>query len=294
MESHLNLVNMVAQEQLGRARFKPLIIRALSRYLRTRPGAVFLAITLACGFAVASAEPLPGYKTTPTSVVECVVLLHGLGRTHRSMTSMADALHAAGYVSVNIDYPSRDQPIEVLADSVMREGVDRCGKENAAVIHFVTHSMGGILVRYFLANQHLDRIGRVVMLSPPNQGSEAVDMLKDEPLYAWINGPAGQQLGTGGDSLPLRLGPVDFPLGIITGNKAAFYDTWLADAIPGPNDGKVSVERARVAGMADFLVVPFTHTFIMDEPEVKSQTLHFLRHGRFYRANGNRYPAARP
>jgi len=197
------------------------------------------------------------------------------------MNVMADALQAAGYTTVNIDYPSRKQSIEALADSAIPAGIQRCRQRNATVVHFVTHSMGGILVRYFLARHRLDQLGRVVMLSPPNQGSEATDMLKNEPLYRWVNGPAGQQLGTGPDSLPLRLGPVDFPLGVITGNQVAFYDTWLADAIPGPNDGKVSLARAQVAGMEDFLVVPYTHTFIMEGPEVILQTFNFLRYGHF-------------
>jgi hypothetical protein len=255
--------------------------------IKTCLGPSILVFTLGVGFAIAGPE-------TPAAAAECVVLLHGLGRTYRSMAEMAEALQAADYVIINVDYPSREQPIEELADSVMREGIEGCGRKNAASIHFVTHSMGGILVRYFLANNRSDRLGRVVMLSPPNQGSEAADLLRDQTLYAWINGPAGQQLGTGADSLPLRLGPVDFPLGIITGNRPAFYDRWLAESIPGPNDGKVSVVSAKVAGMTDFLVLPYTHTFIMDEPEVISQTIHFLRYGRFHRNDASNPGAARP
>lgn len=256
----------------------------ISQYSKIRFGLVFLAIALTSLSSAANPQFVPDISPPPTRAVECVVLLHGLGRTHRSMQTMADALRGAGFVSVNIDYPSRTQPIEVLADSAIREGIERCGQHKSAVVHFVTHSMGGILVRYFLAGHRLNQLGRVVMLSPPNQGSEVTDMLKDEPLYAWVNGPSGQQLGTGPESLPLRLGPVDFPLGIITGSRVAFYDTWLANAIPGPNDGKVSVARAQVPGMTDFMVVPYTHTFIMEESEVMSQTVRFLRFGRFQHA----------
>lgn len=252
-----------------------------SRLLGVRLRRIVAVFALAAGVAEASPLSTAQSQTETSAIVECVVLLHGLGRTHRSMKPMADALQGAGYVSVNMDYPSRKQSIEALADSTIPEGVLRCRQKKAAVIHFVTHSMGGILVRYFLARDRIERLGRVVMLSPPNQGSEAADSLKDEPVYQWLNGPAGQQLSTSPDSLPLRLGPVDFPLGIITGDRAAFFDKWLADVIPGPNDGKVSVVRAQVAGMADFLVVPYTHTFIMEEPGVILQTLNFLRYGHF-------------
>ena len=213
--------------------------------------------------------------------VECVVLLHGLARTARSMEPMAEALRMAGYAVVNVDYPSRRHPIKDLAKTAVAEGVGGCVAVSAQRIHFVTHSLGGILVRVYLAGDRPDRLGRVVMLSPPNRGSEAADALRDEAWFAWYNGPAGQQLGTGADSVPLGLGPVDFPLGVITGDQVAFFDLWLADFFPGPNDGKVSVQRAQVDGMSDFLVVPYSHSFIMEEPPVIAQTLHFLRNGRF-------------
>jgi pimeloyl-ACP methyl ester carboxylesterase len=217
------------------------------------------------------------------AATECVVLLHGLGRTYRSMADMTEALEAAGYATANLNYPSRDYRIEVLANTVLPRGIDQCERQGASRIHAVTHSMGGILVRYYLAQHEMEQLARVVMLSPPNQGSEAAEALKDVPLYKWVNGPAGQQLGTGPGSLPVSLGPVHYPVGVITGNRAAFFDTWLAEMIPGESDGKVSVARAKVEGMTDFLVLPYAHPFIMTEPEVITQTLHFLQHGRFER-----------
>ena len=224
-----------------------------------------------------------GPPRTSPAVGDCVVLLHGLGRTHRSMDGMAEALRAAGYATVNIDYPSREGPIEDLAPRAVGAGIADCERLDARRIHFVTHSMGGILVRFHLAQHGPPRLGRVVMLAPPNQGSEVADALRQEPWYAWYNGPAGQQLGTGQGSVPQGLGPVDFPLGVITGDRVAFFDQWLADQIPGPNDGKVSVARARVQGMRDFLVLPYAHSFIMREPEVIEQTVQFLGHREFGR-----------
>ena len=246
-----------------------------------------LAAAFSCCLATGKVDAAEAASTVSPSAtaaaVECVILLHGLGRTYRSMGPMRDALEQAGYATANIDYPSRDHPIEKLAPETIGIGLERCEGQAANRIHFVTHSMGGILVRYYLAHERLAKLGRVVMLSPPNQGSEVVDHLHDKTIFSWYNGPAGQQLGTGDDSLPLRLGPVDFPLGVITGNKVAFFDEWLDDMFPGPNDGKVSVERAKVEGMHDFLVMPYTHPYIMKAEPVITQTIHFLRHGRFTR-----------
>jgi hypothetical protein len=139
------------------------------------------------------------------------------------------------------------------------------------------------LLRYYLSQEEIAELGRVVMLSPPNKGSEVVDRLREYFFFEWQNGPAGQQLGTGPDSLLNTLGPATFPLGIITGDKPAMFDSWLADIIPGPNDGKVSVESAKLEGMTDFLLLPLSHTFIMDNEEVIFQTIHFLQHESFFR-----------
>jgi len=225
-------------------------------------------------------EAAPG-EQPDTAARECVILLHGLGRTSRSLNKLADALDAAGFYPVNLDYPSRKKTIEELAPETVQRGLNRCGEFQAGTVHFVTHSMGGILVRYYLSLQRPENLGRVVMLSPPNRGSEAADHLQDSAWYRWFNGPAGQQLVTGPGGLPEALGPVNFPLGIITGNRHSFFDTWLAETIPGADDGKVAVERAKVGGMTDFLVLPYTHPFIMNAGEVIEQTLHFLRLGRF-------------
>jgi len=222
---------------------------------------------------------------------ECVILLHGMGRTSASLNTMAAALSHAGYVVVNLDYPSRKKPVEELAREAVPKGLRQCARAGAGTVHFATHSLGGILVRYYLSRWQIENLGRVVMLSPPNRGSEAADNLKDVAIYAWYNGPAGQQLVTGPEGLPEQLGPVNFPLGIITGNRHVFFDAWLADIIPGEDDGKVSVERAKVEGMDDFLVLPYTHPFIMDADEVIAQTLNFLRYGRFRRVDGGRQGA---
>ncbi len=213
-----------------------------------------------------------------------VVLLHGLGRTHRSMRPVEDALVERGYRVVNLGYPSRTRTWPELVE-VLAAAVRECCESRDAPVHFVTHSMGGILLRAYLAGDEVDRLGRVVMLSPPNQGTRVVDRLPDE-LLELVLGPASVRLGTDSSSVPLRLGPVDFELGVITGDVSLnpLFSHWL----PGDDDGAVSVESAWVEGTDDFLVVPYTHTFIMRRDEVILQVLAFLEWGRFLDAGDGR------
>jgi len=216
-----------------------------------------------------------------SSQQECVILLHGLARTKHSMSKMEEQLKAEGFDVVNWGYPSRCYKVEELTGQAIPDAVGYCRKNGATKIHFVTHSLGGILVRYYLKHHEIAELGRVVMLSPPNGGSEVVDKIGHNFLYRFINGPAGEQLGTDASSLPRRLGKVAFDLGVITGDKSINFI--LSRLIPGPDDGKVSIANAKVEGMNDFLVVHASHPFIMKNREAIEQTIHFLKHGRFSR-----------
>jgi len=211
---------------------------------------------------------------------ECVILLHGLARTSSSMKKLKKRLLQAGYVVVNHDYPSRKGTVEELSEKAIPEAIALCEQQaRVSRIHFITHSMGGILVRCYLAAHELPKLGRVVMLSPPNSGSEVIDKLSEVPGFRIINGEAGQQLGTSEKDIPKILGEANFELGIITGNRS--IDPFLSLLIPGSNDGKVSLESARLEGMADFLVLPVAHPLIMRSSEAIAQSIYFLRHGRF-------------
>lgn len=210
---------------------------------------------------------------------EGVILLHGLARTDKSMTKMAAALEAEGFTVLNVDYPSREATVEELASKVIAAALANPKLKGAERIHFVTHSMGGILVRQYLKTEHPANLGRVVMLGPPNQGSEVVDRIGDTWAFTTINGPAGRQLGTGPDSVPNKLGPVDFDLGVIAGDRSINWINSLM--IPGSDDGKVSVERTKVAGMTAHLVVHVTHPYLMKNEQVIRETIHFLHTGRF-------------
>lgn len=212
---------------------------------------------------------------------EFVILLHGLCRSGRSMIPMGQALSQAGYKVVNMDYPSRSASIEKLSDDAIGSAVNDCQRSGATSIHFVTHSLGGILVRSYLARHSLPQLGRVVMLGPPNQGSEVVDKLGSLRLFQKINGPAGSELGTDANSTPNKLGPANFCVGVIAGNRSLNWINSLL--IPGPDDGKVSVVRTQLAGMADHIVLRATHPYLMRNQTVIKQTIHFLRTGEFAR-----------
>jgi len=205
---------------------------------------------------------------------ETVVLLHDLSRTPRSMKRLAAVLSRNGYDVLNVGYQAGRRPIEDLSGDLdarlaeIRKATDRR-------VHFVTHSFGGILLRYYLKDRPLPNVGRVVMLSPPNGGSELADLLRKIPLVRKAGGPNRPRLGTDPAGLPARLGPVDFDLGVITGDRS--FNPLFSSLIPGPDDGLIAVERAKVQGMTDFLVVPRTHTFIMRSRQVIEQTLKFLR-----------------
>ncbi len=211
---------------------------------------------------------------------DCVVLLHGLARTSGSMDKMQQALHGAGFETANIGYPSRKKTIAELASIAIPAGLEACrAKRDIEHIHFVTHSLGGILLRQYLAQNEIDELGRVVMLGPPNQGSEAVEGLGGVPGFDWLNGPAGRQLGKDDSSVPLQLGPADFELGIIAGNRT--IDPITSSVLENPDDGRVSVADTRLEGMDDFVVVEHSHAFMMQMREPIELTIRFLRTGRF-------------
>lgn len=207
---------------------------------------------------------------------ERVVLLHGLARTPRSMRPLAAVLERAGFAVHNLGYPSRSRtPDELLAH--VGDEIARCCADGERPLHFVAHSLGGILVRAYLESHEAPQLGRVVMIAPPNRGTRWVGALGRNPIFAVLLGPTAQLLGTGADSLPNRLGPARYELGVIAGS----LDPLRPWRDPAAGDGLVAIESTRLEGMDDFLVLHETHVSIKRDPRAAAAVVHFLRHGRF-------------
>ena len=210
---------------------------------------------------------------------ECVILLHGVGKTDYCMKKLARRLRVQGYHVINFHYPSLTLPIETLADKAISDALLlSCEYEK---IHFVTHSMGGILVRLYLSKNKINNLGRVVMLGPPNKGSRLVDILQKVLTHPSFKDQAVMQLSTEDNSLPNCLGEADFDLGIIAGKRSV--NPILSTLLDGKNDGKVSVESTKLQGMKDHLTMPVTHPFMMRNNRVIEQVQYFLQQGIFER-----------
>lgn len=250
------------------------------RSMRTRfiTGLSALAALLLVSLEACVTTPRTAYAAAP-GATDCVVLIHGLNRSWRAMQPMAEALREAGFSTVNVDYPSQAGSVEVLAPMAIDTGLAECRRAGAKRIDFVTHSIGGILLRYAHEVSPIPDLGRVVMLAPPNHGSEVIDITRDWPTTELFAGEAGLQLGTDPDSIPRQLGPVNFELGVIAGTGS--INVFMSAMLPEPNDGKVSVASTRIDGMDDFLVVDNSHHYITESEEVIRNTTYFLQNGVF-------------
>jgi pimeloyl-ACP methyl ester carboxylesterase len=218
-------------------------------------------------------------KSSSTNTTkDCVVLLHGLCRTGLSMKHVERSLARRGYNVVNITYPAFWVPVERLADEYLHRALARRVPQDTRRVHFATHSMGGILLRQYLASHRVENLGRVVMVGPPNQGSEKADLFKSCALVRWLAGPNLSRLGTGPDDLPQKIGAVNFEAGIIAGDRPLFGSIWKHTT---PSDGIVAVESAKVAGMKDFTIVHCSHTFMVSRRDTFEQIGEFIQRGHF-------------
>lgn len=207
-----------------------------------------------------------------------VILLHGIARTRFSMLFLAWELKKQGFYVVNRTYPSRKLPIEKLS-TFIDQAIDDCKQNNAIPIHFVAHSLGSILVRHYFQHHETNNIGRVVMLGPPNHGSEIVSLLRSASWFKKIWGSAGQQLGVEFDSLPNTLKPINLEIGVIAGNNNGY--PILSSLIAKPNDGLVSLESAKLNEMKDFCILPISHGAMLFHRAVSRQVIGFIINGYF-------------
>jgi triacylglycerol lipase len=233
--------------------------------------------------AVLAPAPSGNSDESDQGISGCVVLLHGLGRTELSMKPLQWELSEAGYEVVNPSYPSLFYPIPELAVTTVEESIRQCRSLGQRQINFVTHSLGGILVREYLSHRDIPGLQRVVMLGPPNQGSEVADYVHSLRLLRPVTPVVIEQLGTGEQSIVRKLGPVNFELGVIAGTSNTLG--FLPGFPEGDSDGTVTVGETVVIGMQDFLELPVSHTFMIWDRDVIQQVVHFLRNGKFYRSN---------
>jgi len=211
---------------------------------------------------------------------DAVVLLHGMSRSHKSMLRLERYFKDAGYCVLNINYPSREHAIEDLVDLVHQD-VKKLSQSVSGKIHFVGHSMGGLMIKAYIQKYRPKNLGRAVMLGTPNGGSELADILQDNYLFQKFHGPAGRQLTTNFNKSKQPFGPIDYEVGVIAGDKTV--DPVSSFLLPNPNDGKVSVESTELAGMSDHIVMPVTHAFMMVNKDVINQVSHFIQKGQFKR-----------
>ncbi len=239
--------------------------------------AIVAVAFLAAGWFGARLWPL---VAADNAGAEQVVLLHGLGRTERAMILLESALLEAGFEVHNIGYPSQQLPPEQLT-ALVSDRIEACCAHSGRTVHFVGHSLGGLLTRAYLAEYRPEHLGRVVQLGSPNGGSEIADAGMELDLaQALMNqaGPAAQALVTGPYGFAASLPAPDYPVGVIAGTQGnPLSDRWL----PQPNDGLVSVQSARLEGMADFVTVDASHWQLRNRRDVAELTVRFLQSGAF-------------
>ncbi len=211
---------------------------------------------------------------------ECVVLLHGVGLNGAIMRRLETSLGKAGYRIVNLSYPSRSMPIEQIADEFIPGKLRAAGTDAAPRVHFVTHSMGSLIVRLLCAgNRRPKNLGRTVMIGPPNHGSTAADSAVGSKFLRAVVGVNLAALGTGDAGIVRKLGPADFEVGIIAGSST--MNPFFRRALEDENDGAVTVKSATLEGMRDFIVVRYAHTEMLWRSAVIRQVEVFLKTGKF-------------
>lgn len=242
---------------------------------------VLLLTTLLASACAIRTHKLPDIEKHLNNVdpVETVVILHGMWRNAEAMQPAAEFLKELKYNVINLTYPSTEFPIEDLAMKFLHPELIKLRAKKHSKIHFVTHSMGGILVRYYLKHKQISNLGNVVMISPPNKGTELTKLAENAKWLKLDTGPAGKQLSADKSSWVNQLGNVNFKLGVIAGN----YNTnWITSWIlPGDDDGVVPVANTKINGMSDFLLVSEKHFRIRKSEPVLQQTAYFLQNGTF-------------
>lgn len=217
-----------------------------------------------------------------------VLFLHGHGRFGASMIRLKRAASRSGYATLSPSYPYRrslSDIVEWLSPRIANFEARLNGP-----LHIVTHSLGGLVARACLAENRPQRLGRVVLLAPPNAGSELADVLFRIGLANLALGRSGAHLRTKRSPVDeAKLGIIDYPVGIIAGSKSLL--PMPSQLMVGPHDGKVRIAATHVDGETDHLTLPVTHTFMVYDRRVIRETLAFLERGAFGNLPVDQYEA---
>ncbi len=225
--------------------------------------------------ATAREQALPASKRAESP--ELVVLIHGLGRSRMAMWPLARRLEASGYDVTLVGYDSLGATPDKALAAVTAQ-IEACCASSNMPVHFVGHSLGGLLIRAYLADHQMPRLGRVVLLGTPNQGTPVVDHNR-EAWWMQLAGPLANALGTGPDSFAKGLPAPTYPVGVIAGQLS--HGAGAMVKLTEPNDGLVPVASTRLAGMQDFVILDVGHSMMRHDAAVAQHTIAFLRDGRF-------------
>ena len=248
--------------------------RTIVRYV------LFIPLVLVFTTGVALSAYLHHMRNLPPVRSECVILVHGLYRSAASMSLIEHRLINEGYKVINIDYASTRTSIHAVAEKEVAAAVARAKKQGYERIHFVSNSLGALIIRTYLQEHHLPKGSRIIMLAPPNQGSELADWAHETfPRLSRLAGPAATRLGTRNQPFTSKLNPIGGEIGIIIGDQS--WNPLFSEILPGSDDGAVTIERAKLTEMREFLVTSCNHTTILLVPHIRDQVLCFLQTGRF-------------
>lgn len=214
-----------------------------------------------------------------------VVVLHGLVRSRQSMKGLVKYLHEHGeYSVVNVSYASTREPVGKHAKS-LASVIGHLGPK-VTEINFVAHSLGNLVIRHYLGDQIAaedkqpdPRIKRIVMLAPPNNGSQFAIKFGDNKIFKAIWGTSGVELAKDWKILQQKLATPTQEFGIIAGGRGE--ESGRNPLLLGDDDFVVTLEETRLPGAHDFTVVPVLHSLIMDDAKTREYALRFLWHGYF-------------
>lgn len=218
------------------------------------------------------------FDTVDDIMGEPVLLIHGLAESSFLMMPAACALRLAHYTPVFFDYPSTQNSVQEIANHDLREKIRSLRYEEK--FHIVAHSLGAVLLRYYLQDHEIPNLGRVVMMAPGNKGSPALSLYKHIPLFGPALGPSGIQSADDEDSIAHSLPEtISAETGIIAGclslDPVSFFSMrW-------PHDGKITVEGTKLDNMKDHITLPTSHDTMLFDPAALYQAVYFLQHGHF-------------